>query len=48
MLDFTNQVVLETGAGSAKGMGRVLPRHLANRVLRLLSVISTRQDVMLM
>ena len=24
MLDFTNQVVLVTGAGSAKGMGRVI------------------------
>ena len=37
MLDFTDQVVIVTGSGSPKGMGRVIAKTFADTFFVLLS-----------
>ena len=38
MLDFTDQVVIVTGSGSPKGMGRVIAKTFADRGAKLVIV----------
>lgn len=43
MLDFTNQVVVVTGSGSPKGIGRTIAKHLLIKEQNLSLLISMKQ-----